>query len=87
MVIYNDWFGVYKMFAEIDQINLMNKFNYLTEGMENWKMPFTCNIPSKHFEEYNEAAIHFTGAPLQVMCDDGTRSLVYCEGYYNTIGA
>ena len=69
------------------QSKLLKLFNYLTEGMENWKMPFTCNIPSDKLEEYSEASIFFTGAPLQVMCDDGTRSLVYCEGYYNTIGS
>jgi len=74
------------MITEVEQINLQNKFNYLTEGMDNWKMPFTCNIPTVHFDEYNEAAIHFTGAELQTMCDDGVRSLVYCEGYYNAIG-
>ena len=68
---------------EVHQANLMLRFNYLTEGMEDWKMPICARIPTEHFDEYNEACIHFTGTELQTFnaYSNGT-SKVYAKGYY-----
>ena len=69
--------------ATINHVNLLNRFNYLTEGMDDWKMPICARIPTEHFDEYNEACIHFTGTELQTMntYSNGT-SKVYAKGYY-----
>ena len=74
---------VHSMLKDIKFVNLLNRFNYLTEGMDDWKMPIKATIPVKHFDEYNEACIHFTGTELyQTYCNgDGTMD-VAAKGYY-----
>lgn len=77
--------------AEIEQVNKMNLFNYLTKDIDNWKMPFGAAIPAEHFDEYNEAAIYFAGSPLEIIRifkKNGKQFYdVFGEGYYNCIGA
>ena len=77
--------------ATINHQNLRLRFDYLTDGMENWKMPFGKTIEAKHYDEYNEAAIYFTGAELEITRRFTLAGLqfmdVYCEGYYNAVGA
>lgn len=77
--------------SEIDKVNKMNLFNYLTKDIDNWKMPFGATIPSEHFDEYNEAAIYFAGSPLEIIRifkKNGEQFYdVFGEGYYNCIGA
>jgi|SRR6056300_141355 len=75
--------------SEIEQKKEL--FNYLTQDLDNWKMPFCAVIPEKDYEAFNDAAIWFTGATLQRRCyvdktEDGPRLFVECEGYYNAIG-
>ena len=69
--------------ATINHQNLLNRFNYLTKDMDDWKMPIKATIPVKHFKEYCEACIHFTGTELyQTYCNgDGTMN-VAAKGYY-----
>ena len=77
--------------ATVNHQNLLNKFNYLTKDIDNWKMPFGAAIPSEHFDEYNEAAIYFAGSPLEIVRifkKNGKQFYdVFGEGYYNCIGA
>lgn len=69
--------------SEIDKVNKMKLFNYLTKDMEDWKMPIKATIPVKHFKEYCEACEYFTGTELyQTYCNgDGTMN-VAAKGYY-----
>ena len=53
---------------------------------DDWKMPFTCSIPTEMFAFYNRASIWFTGAELIVQNESGGVSLCSCEGYYNAMG-
>ena len=36
---------------------------------DDWKMPFTCSIPTEMYAFYNRACIWFTGAELVVQND------------------
>jgi len=69
--------------SEIDKVNKMKLFNYLTKDMEDWKMPIKATIPVNHFKEYCEACEYFTGTELyQTYCNgDGTMN-VAAKGYY-----
>ena len=69
--------------ATINHQNLLNRFNYLTDGMDDWKMPIKATIPVKYFKEYCEACEYFTGTELyQTYCNgDGTMN-VAAKGYY-----
>ena len=73
----------YPSYNAVNGQNLLNRFNYLTEGMDDWKNPICARIPTEHFDEYNEACIHFTGTELQTMntYPNGT-SKVFAKGYY-----
>ena len=66
---------------------LTHYFNVLTDGMGNWKMPFTAEIKSDLHDAYNKACIYFTGAPLQIVSECADEYQCYCAGYYETIGA
>jgi predicted translin family RNA/ssDNA-binding protein len=86
--IVDEWLTTYN---EMKMANLRTRFDYLTRDVDNWKMPFGSVIPAKHYDEYNEAAEFYTGASLEITRrykEYGVQYLdVYCEGYYNTIGA
>ena len=41
------------MLDELHIANLRVRFNYLTKGMDDWKMPIKATIPVKHFNEYS----------------------------------
>ena len=86
--IADEWLTTYN---EMKMANLRARFDYLTKDVDNWKMPFGRTIPAKHYDEYNEAAIFYTGASLEITRrykEYGVQYLdVYCEGYYNAIGA
>lgn len=86
--IADEWLTTYN---EMKMANLRTRFDYLTQDVDNWKMPFGRTIPAKHYEEYNEAAEFYTGASLEITRrykEFGIQYLdVYCEGYYNAIGA
>ena len=66
---------------------LMHYFNVLTDGMGNWKMPFTAEIKSDLYEAYDAACRYFTGAPLQIVSECADEYQCYCAGYYEAIGA
>lgn len=86
--IADEWLTTYN---EMKMANLRTRFDYLTQDVDNWKMPFGRTIPAKHYEEYNEAAEFYTGASLEITRrykEFGIQYLdVYCEGYYNAVGA
>ena len=63
--------------ATINHQNLLNRFNYLTKDMDDWKMPIKAVIPIKHLNEYREACEYFTGTELYVV------SQVENEPYFN----
>ena len=85
--IADEWLTTYN---EMKLANLRTRFDYLTRDVDNWKDEFGCTIPAKHYDEYNEAAIFYTGAVLEITRrykEYGVQYLdVYCEGYYNAIG-
>ena len=66
---------------------LTHYFNVLTDGMGNWKMPFTAEIKSDLYEAYDAACRYFTGAPLQIVSECADEYQCYCAGYYEAIGA
>ena len=70
-------------FDEIRIHNLNARFDYLTKGMDDWKMPITATIPVAHLNEYRDACAYFTGTELyQTYCNgDGTMK-VAAKGYY-----
>ena len=53
---------------------------------KDWKMPFTCSIPTEMYALYNEACIWFTGAELVVQIESGGVTYCDCVGYYNAMG-
>ena len=53
----------------------------------NWKMPIRTWVWADEFEQCNQAAIWFTGAPLEVEGQRGKAVYVRSPGYYATIGA
>ena len=70
-------------------LDLRDRFDFLTVGMDNWKMPFSAKIPTSEFDAYNEAAIHFAGAKLVDLGESNQSgyTIVGCVGYYNAVGA
>ena len=69
--------------AEIDKVNKMRLFNYLTEGMEDWKMPIKATIPINHLNAYREACEYFTGTELYQTHYNGDGTIeVAAKGYY-----
>ena len=60
---------------------------------EDWKRRFNAQIPYAMFNEYNEAAIFFSGGPLEIVAWMGKKGspdsdvLVLCKGYYEAIDA
>ena len=77
-------------FATDERIDVLReKFDTLTEGMDNWKDPIDTVIPIAEFNDMQDACAWFTGSELfvkeQIMNEAKFR--VQAEGYYNAIGA
>tara|TARA_R100000734_G_C3295957_1_gene87124 strand:- start:117 stop:374 length:258 start_codon:yes stop_codon:yes gene_type:complete len=67
---------------------LKEKFDELTNYMDNWKDPIVSVINKKDYEIMNEACIHFTGSTLKIESHyQNNLILVSADGYYLTIGA
>jgi len=68
---------------------LKEKFDILTEGMENWKMPIDTVIPIRDLDVYRDACEFFTGSKLYVVkqVDNYGNMRVKADGYYVAIGS
>jgi hypothetical protein len=53
---------------------------------DDWKMPFTCVVPTSMYAFYNRACIWFTGAELVVQKESDGMTYCDCVGYYNAMG-
>ena len=77
-------------FATDERIDVLReKFDILTEGMDNWKMPIDTVIPISEFNDMCDACAWFTGSELYVVeqIENEPKFRVMAEGYYNAIGA
>ena len=102
MRLKDNWFN--------DREFLLPFFNKLIGNEKDWKCAFMTTVPNYDitchldngkkramniFKIYNEAAVFFTGAKLEVVCeaaepdlgDEGNFKLVTCKGYYEATGA
>jgi len=70
---------------------LREKFDVLTEGMEDWKMPIKTVVPIRELNDYRDACEFMTGSELYVVRQVNEPNfgdmLVRAEGYYNAIGS
>lgn len=70
---------------------LREKFDVLTEGMEDWKMPIKAVVPIRELNDYRDACEFMTGSELYVVRQVNEPNfgdmLVRAEGYYNAIGS
>ena len=77
-------------FANQERIDVLTeKFDILTEGMENWKMPIDTVIPTSELNDMRDACQWFTGSELYVkeQVSNELKYRVMAEGYYNAIGS
>lgn len=77
-------------FATDERIDVLSeKFDTLTEGMDNWKMPIDTVIPINELNDMRDACAWFTGSELYVVSqlDNEPKFRVKAEGYYNAVGA
>lgn len=77
-------------FATQERIDVLKeKFDVLTDGMDNWKMPIDTVIPVNELNDMRDACAWFTGSELYVVSqlDNEPKFRVVAEGYYNAIGA
>lgn len=77
-------------FATDERIEVLReKFDILTEGMDNWKMPIDTVIPIRELNDMRDACAWFTGSELYVIkqVDNSGNMRVKAAGYYNAIGA
>ena len=79
-----------------DRDYLLPYFDKMLEwngSKEDWKRRFNAQIPFADFDIYNEAAIFFTGGPLEIVVWMGEKGsptsdvLVLCKGYYESVDA
>lgn len=77
-------------FATQERIDVLKeKFDVLTDGMDNWKMPIDTVILAKELNDMRDACAWFTGSELYVVEQIENKPMfrVKAEGYYNAIGA
>jgi hypothetical protein len=77
-------------FANDERIDVLReKFDTLTEGMDNWKDPIDTVIPVNELNDMRDACAWFTGSELYVVSqlDNEPKFHVVAEGYYNAVGA
>ena len=77
-------------FATQERIDVLTeKFEKLTEGMENWKMPIDTVIHTSELNDMRDACEWFTGSELYVkeQVSNKLEYRVMAEGYYNAIGS
>ena len=77
-------------FATDERIDVLReKFDTLTEGMDNWKMPIDTVIPINELNDMRDACAWFTGSELYVVEQVENKPMfrVKAEGYYNAVGA
>lgn len=77
-------------FATQERIDVLTeKFEKLTEGMENWKMPIDTVIHTSELNDMRDACEWFTGSKLYVkeQVSNKLEYRVVAEGYYNAIGS
>ena len=65
-----------------------SRFFEMIRPSDHWKMPIEALVRASDFENCNEAAIWYTGGPLEVVSEDGFGSLIVKgAGYYANVGA
>ena len=65
------------------QGQLIEAFNKLTEGMEDWKMPIRSVIHTSEWNIMQDACVYFTGTELfQTACNGDATMNVAAPGYY-----
>ena len=77
-------------FATQERLDVLKeKFDVLTEGMDNWKMPIDTVISINELNDMRDACAWFTGSELYVVkqIDNEPKFRVKAEGYYIAIGA
>jgi hypothetical protein len=79
-------------FATQERIDVLKeKFDKLTEGMENWKMPIDAVVPIRELDDYRDACEWFTGSTLYVVKQVNEPNFgdmrVKADGYYIAIGS
>ena len=78
--------GLFQPRPTLSQEQLEGLFQELC-NKSNWKEEITALIDASKFADYNNACIHFTGGPLDIIDSGGGRALVHSKGYYHFIGA
>ena len=71
---------------QYEQGRLKSLFDQICDE-KNWKNPIHCVIPSRAFNDYNEACVHFTGAGLTIKSPSSDMVECTSPGYYHNIGA
>ena len=68
---------------------LKEKFDVLTNDMDNWKMPIDTVILVNELNDMRDACAFFTGSELYVVEQIENKPMfrVKAEGYYNAVGA
>jgi len=65
---------------------LREKFDVLTEGMDDWKMPIVGVVPIRELDDYRDAVEFMTGSQLYVVKQVNEPNFgdmkVRAEGYY-----
>jgi hypothetical protein len=77
-------------FATQERIDVLKeKFDVLTDGMDNWKMPIDTVILANELNDMRDACEFFTGSELFVVEQVENKPMfrVKAEGYYNAVGA
>ena len=77
-------------FATQERLDVLKeKFDVLTDGMDNWKMPIDTVIPINELNDMRDACAGFTGSELYVVkqIDNEPKFRVKAEGYYSAVGA
>jgi hypothetical protein len=71
---------------EVNQ-SLRSEWFSVIAPIHNWKDPIDCWIQKNQFNDCNQAAIFFTGAPIEIVERSYNMIRVVGAGYYATIGA
>ena len=81
-------------FATQERVDVLKKkFDVLTDGMDNWKMPIDTVVPANELNDMRDACEFFTGSELFVVepylgspVENKPMFRVKAEGYYNAVG-
>jgi len=75
-------------FATQERLDVLKeKFDVLTDGMDNWKMPIDTVIPVNELNDMRDACAWFTELYVVSQLENEPKFRVKAEGYYNAVGA